>query len=243
MMDRIKFLEELHGISIVYAVVMGSRAWGYNTDTSDYDIRFIYCRKPEPYLPCCEPDDTITWSKDETEQWHGWDIGKFMSLLMASNASAYEWLETKPLYEHETIASFVRPLLDPCFNRRRLIFHYTNLSNGNYHKYISGKHVVNPKRYFAVVRGITMGHRLVASTEMPSFEIDPHVHPGFERLYNLKITGALPKELGAHYELNEWIQQQIDWLRSRALEIQDLRTVSLKHHCQEAMRGVIYGST
>lgn len=43
----------------------GSRAWGFASKDSDYDVRFIYVRRKEDYLQLNEPRDVIEWQLDE----------------------------------------------------------------------------------------------------------------------------------------------------------------------------------
>ena len=43
-------LREKEQVFILLAVESGSRAWGIASPDSDYDVRFIYVRKPEDYL-------------------------------------------------------------------------------------------------------------------------------------------------------------------------------------------------
>jgi hypothetical protein len=43
-------LERVEGVAVLLAVESGSRAWGFPSLDSDYDVRFIYIRRPEWYL-------------------------------------------------------------------------------------------------------------------------------------------------------------------------------------------------
>ncbi len=41
-LEKLKEIERTKGVEVLYAVESGSRAWGFASPDSDYDIRFIY---------------------------------------------------------------------------------------------------------------------------------------------------------------------------------------------------------
>ena len=47
---QLRRIEEEESIKILLAVESGSRAWGFASPDSDYDVRFIYIRRMEDYL-------------------------------------------------------------------------------------------------------------------------------------------------------------------------------------------------
>lgn len=48
--ENLVALEKKHDIRIFYACETGSRAWGFASKDSDYDIRFSYIHRQEWYL-------------------------------------------------------------------------------------------------------------------------------------------------------------------------------------------------
>ena len=48
--EKIKEMEQLENIKVLHAVESGSRAWGFESPDSDFDVRFIYVRPKEFYL-------------------------------------------------------------------------------------------------------------------------------------------------------------------------------------------------
>lgn len=47
---KLKEIEEKEQVKILHAIESGSRAWGFASPDSDYDVRFIYVRPVEHYL-------------------------------------------------------------------------------------------------------------------------------------------------------------------------------------------------
>ena len=49
-LNKLAEIEEKEDIRILHAVESGSRAWGFPSPDSDYDVRFIYIRKAASLL-------------------------------------------------------------------------------------------------------------------------------------------------------------------------------------------------
>ena len=83
--EKLKEIEEKENIKILLAVESGSRAWGFASPDSDYDVRFIYIRKLENYLRLNKMRDVIELPIDEELDINGWDLQKTLRLLYKSN--------------------------------------------------------------------------------------------------------------------------------------------------------------
>ena len=55
----LKSIEAEHGVKVLYACESGSRAWGFASPDSDYDVRFVYVRPLEDYLSLASKRDVI----------------------------------------------------------------------------------------------------------------------------------------------------------------------------------------
>ena len=91
-------IERERGIRILYACESGSRAWGFASPDSDYDIRFLFIHPKRAYLSLAEPLSTVDLPLIGELDAGGWDIRKALGLLDKSNGALLEWLHSPIVY-------------------------------------------------------------------------------------------------------------------------------------------------
>ncbi len=95
--EKLRKIAADKNIEILYACETGSRAWGFPSPDSDYDIRFIYRHPKDWYLKLGLPKDTVEIMEGDLDI-NGWDLRKSMRLLMKSNASLIERFQSPIVY-------------------------------------------------------------------------------------------------------------------------------------------------
>ena len=151
---RLNELEVAEGIKIVYACESGSRAWGFPSANSDYDIRFLYVHPVEWYLSIEEKRDVIECQAEGNLDINGWDLRKALGLFRRSNPPLFEWLNSPIVYlEKGRTAARMRELMPVFYSPAACIHHYLHMTQGNYREYLQGD-VVWIKKYFYVLRPI-----------------------------------------------------------------------------------------
>ena len=66
-------IEEQENLTVLLAVESGSRAWGFASPDSDYDVQFIHMRPREFYLRLEKRKDVCVWVLDDEfiiEEWN-----------------------------------------------------------------------------------------------------------------------------------------------------------------------------
>jgi len=92
-LQKLHELEQSENIRILYACESGSRAWGFASPDSDFDVRFVYAKSVNHYLSIAETKDVAGLPVNEILDIGGWDIKKALTLFLKSNAPLYEWLQ------------------------------------------------------------------------------------------------------------------------------------------------------
>lgn len=141
-------------VTILYACESGSRAWGFPSANSDYDVRFIYLRPTHWYLTTQQKRDVIEVPIDDELDIAGWDLPKALQLLRKSNPPLLEWLQSPVVYhEQSTLRRRLRPLMRRYYSPISCMYHYLHMAENNYRKYLQGEQVWT-KKYFYVLRPV-----------------------------------------------------------------------------------------
>ena len=148
---KLKEIEEREQIRILHCVESGSRAWGFASPDSDFDVRFIYVRKPEFYLRLDKTRDVIEWQLDDTLDINGWDLQKALRLLYSSNPTMFEWNNSPIIYRTTPEWAEISRVITNFFQKKAGLHHYLSTAKTNYREYLKGD-LVKAKKYFYVLR-------------------------------------------------------------------------------------------
>lgn len=152
--QALEALERGDNVVVLLAVESGSRAWGFPSTDSDYDVRFIYIRRPEWYLSIDleKRRDVIERPLQDQFDLSGWDIRKALKLFQKSNPPLLEWLQCPIVYrERFSLTARLRALLPEFYSPKASFFHYRHMAKGNIREYLRGN-IVWRKKYFYVLR-------------------------------------------------------------------------------------------
>ncbi len=110
--EKTKELENTHAIRILFACESGSRAWGFPSSDSDYDVRFIYVHQKEWYLSIHEGRDVVEMPVNKELDISGWDLRKTLRLLNKHNAVLFEWIQSPIVYSRRVARHLEEPRLE-----------------------------------------------------------------------------------------------------------------------------------
>ena len=97
--DKLKDIEQKYQVKVLYACETGSRAWGFPSPDSDYDVRMIYMHDLDWYLSLSDKKDTIEFMSEDGElDVTGWDIKKCLKLMWKSNGALLERVQSPVVY-------------------------------------------------------------------------------------------------------------------------------------------------
>jgi len=152
---RLERIEACEGIRILFAVESGSRAWGFPSPDSDFDVRFVYVRERDWYLRLQPGRDVIETPIEDEIDLNGWDLRKALALMLKSNAVIGEWMASPIIYRlPHPIVSRLSALADDVLDGRGLAYHYANLGKGAAERWLEGDGPVPVKRYFYALRPV-----------------------------------------------------------------------------------------
>ncbi|MGL4521013.1 MAG: nucleotidyltransferase domain-containing protein [Bacilli bacterium] len=226
--EKLQQIESRYDVKILYAIESGSRAWGFPSKDSDYDVRFIYIHKAEWYL-AIDPQgvgakrDVIEEPINDLLDISGWEITKALRLFRKNNPPLLEWLHSPILYEQKyTFIEKMRTLESEVFTPNALIHHYLNMAKNNYREYLQGE-TVRVKKYFYVLRPLLACAWIEKFNTTPPIEFQKLVHTMLEdgelkndinQLLARKMVGEELDIEARISSINTYIDEQITYSES-----------------------------
>lgn len=214
--SKLKEIEEKENIKILHCVESGSRAWGFASPDSDYDVRFIYVRPKEFYLRLDKTRDVIEWQLDDTLDINGWDVSKALFLLYKSNPTLFEWNSSPIVYKTTDEWNSVADIINKYFVAKSGLYHYLSTAKSNYRKYLKGE-IVRLKMYFYVLRPLLACKWILAEgtsppmlfSELMDKYLDASIRTDVLKLLDLKMNKPEIAEGKRFEKVNEYLDKTI----------------------------------
>ena len=166
MKTKLKNIEQEQDIKILYACESGSRAWGFASPDSDYDVRFIYTKPLAWYLKVSEVRDTIDFIDGDFDT-VGWELRKQLRLLKKSNVPAIEHLFSPITYKESNteLINELREIALACFSPVACVYHYLSMSKKYFEKITAEE--VKLKSVFYALR-TALASKWIIETKTPA---------------------------------------------------------------------------
>ena len=230
-LSKLRKIEEAEKVRILLAVESGSRAWGFASPDSDYDVRFIYVRQREDYLRLDKVKDVIELPIDDTLDINGWDLQKALRLLYKSNPTLFEWFSAPMVYLETEFASRFRAVMPNYFSAKRSLYHYINMAEGNYRAYLKGE-MVKAKKYFYVLRPVLACRWILDKGSPPPMlfadlmeaELPCELFPQVRQLLDLKMNSSevdLVPRYDKYDKINDYLDASILEIKNILAEMED----------------------
>ena len=229
--EQLRRIEEAENIKILLAVESGSRAWGFASPDSDYDVRFIYIRRLEDYLRLNTIRDVIELPIDDALDINGWDLQKTLRLLHKSNPTLFEWFSSPIVYQETEFADKFRDLMMHYFSSKKTMYHYVSMAEENYREYLKGD-LIRAKKYFYVLRPVLACQWILdwgtpppmLFSELLKAELPVELIDVVNQLLELKMNSPEVKLVKRISEINEYLDESIPSIKRAVRLLEDSLT-------------------
>lgn len=196
--ERLRAMESAENVVILFAVESGSRAWGFASPDSDYDIRFVYVRPAAWYLGLEKRRDVLEYPIDKVWDVNGWDLQKALRLLHSSNPTLLEWLHSPIVYLTSPWAGELQNAGKQYFKKRAGLHHYLNMARNNLEASLCGGQI-QVKKYFYALRPVLACWWILEHGTPPPVP--------FGDLCKSQLPAALQKEAGRLLEKKQNLEE------------------------------------
>lgn len=236
----LKTIEEHHNVRIIYAAESGSRAWGFNSKDSDYDIRFFYVSTQEYYNTIYpinyskftldkNSSKVISNINDDTLDFVGHDVKKALYLISKGNPDIISWLYSPHIYFAGKDSLLILDRAQKFFSTQAGIYHFVHMASKNFNQYILNKKTPKLKKYLYVIRPLICCYYIEYRSMPPTtdfircldFMNEILIEKGYSdvlleiyKLIDSKITGDELSEGEANPILNKFCINSIEYFKN-----------------------------
>lgn len=226
--QKLDEIEKTENVKILYAVESGSRAWGFASQGSDYDVRFVYVREKDFYLRLDKTRDVIEWQLDDILDINGWDLIKALRLAHNSNPTIFEWSLSPIVYRLSDEWNIVVEKLNRYFRPKSGLYHYLSTAKNHYSELLKGD-AVKLKKYFYTLRPLLAAKWIIDKNSPPPMSfltlmreyLDGEIKSEVEKLISIKIDTPEISEWKHVDVINEYIEENIADISEKLKTIPD----------------------
>ncbi len=226
--EKLDEIEAKENVRILHAIESGSRAWGFASPDSDYDVRFIYARRREDYLRLDEPRDVIEWQLDDVLDINGWDLKKALKQFARGNATLFEWSGSPIVYRTTDEWNRIREVSKQYFSEKSAVYHYYGTANSTYQEYLQGD-TVRYKKYFYALRPLLAAEYIekyhtappVLFDDLLKLDLEPELRTAIDELLEAKKRTTEKEENPQMPVIKRYIEDEIKKQKVIADELAD----------------------
>ncbi len=234
--ENLDAIERQNHVRILLAVESGSRAWGFASPDSDYDVRFIYMQEPKEYLCIDARKDTIEWQLDEVLDINGWDLKKALLAFAKGNPNIMEWANSPIIYRKVSEWDAIREAAMQYFSEKSALCHYYGTANNTYLSFLTGEQI-RYKKYFYALRPLLCCRWIERYHEAPPMEFEQllKLFDGTEAELNDQLLAAIRellsrKTVTEEKDLNPQMPAIIDFIRSECVRQKQISDAAPDDH-------------
>ncbi|MEO5563518.1 MAG: nucleotidyltransferase domain-containing protein [Chitinophagaceae bacterium] len=212
--EYLKEIERKKNVRILYACETGSRAWGFPSPDSDYDVRFIYMHERDWYLSLNKGRDSMEFAIENDFDITGWDLKKSLVLLKKSNAPLIERFQSPVEYfSGPAFRDEFKSLITAYYSPTAVFYHHFSLAK-KFWEDIKDKEEIRLKNYFYLLRSLLSCNWIIKDKSVVPMhieglmtQIDGSVRGEIRKLITLKATVGEKYLHPADISLNQWIEE------------------------------------
>ncbi len=160
-------VEKEKNCTILFACESGSRAWGFSSPDSDFDVRFVYFKPIDWFLKIDTKIDTINEMLPRDLDLSGWELQKTLHLFAKSNIPLYEWFGSPIIYrQNDLFFQRLKNLIPQYFNPKKAMHHYHSMADKMLKEHLQTR-LVNIKKLFYILRPLLACMWIVQYKTMP----------------------------------------------------------------------------